>query len=77
MVKIEKHGHFFRKKRVRTTCSCGCVYLIPKKDVKKDREYNYSTGEYDVRFHTICPECMAINLVWGRGLVEKEEQDAR
>ena len=71
MIKIEKHGYFFRKGRLRTECKCGCLYLTPKKKVKID-EY-HSIAQYyvasahnngDVYFETECPECKHRNKQW-------------
>ena len=55
--KIEKHGVFFRKGRLRTECKCGCVYHTPKRKVcVRINYFNYMT-DGEIYFETTCPEC--------------------
>lgn len=68
--KIEKHGVFFRKGRLRTECKCGCVYHTPKRRVKMEiyhsmaSYYIKDTHQDEAYFETTCPECLHENKQW-------------
>ena len=74
MIKIEKHGYFFQRGRLRTECRCGCVYLTPKRNVRSSIEH-YSAEPY---FLTRCPECTRENTQYLQDLERaKENNDER
>lgn len=71
MIKIEKHGYFFRKGRLRTECNCGCVYLTPKKKVYIGIEH-FTLKEI---FETTCPECLTLNTQYIRSMTLPKEEE--
>lgn len=74
MIKIEKHGYFFRRGSLRTECRCGCVYHTPKRKVCISIE-NYTEEPY---FLTKCPECTRKNTQYLKDLERaKENNDER
>jgi hypothetical protein len=85
MIKIEKHGYFFCRGRLRTECKCGCVYHTPKKKVKIEEYHSlaryYLKTEHengDVYFETECPECRHTNKQWLKEMESpKENNDER
>ena len=70
--KIEKHGVFFRKGRLRTECKCGCVYHTPKRKVGTRVYVDYGGGtnphDGETYFETTCPECKHENRQWKKDL---------
>ena len=73
MIKIEKHGYFFHRGRLRTECKCGCVYHTPKRKVRSTTDpYTH----YDV-FETKCPECTHYNRQFLKDLIPKDNNDER
>ena len=65
--KIEKHGVFFRKGRLRTECKCGCVYHTPKQKVRVGKSYAYGMTD-EIYYETTCPECRHENWQWKKDL---------
>ena len=55
-VKVIEHGYFFKNNKLRTKCTCGCVYLTPRKKVRQHTKTNFQ--DY---FYTDCPECIHCN----------------
>ena len=71
MIKIEKHGYFFRNGRLRTECKCGCVYTTPKRKVKMYRDF-YTDKIY---FDTKCTECKHENEQYLKDLMKEKKDD--
>ena len=69
MIKIEKHGYFFHRGRLRTERKCGCVYHTPKRKVRSYTEYRTD----EVYFTTKCPECKRENDQYLKDLERMKE----
>lgn len=74
--KVIKHGFFFKNKKLRTTCICGCEYETPARKVEKvDVRPSYAHFPNDLRFDTICPECGEKNRQWRNEMLKKANQE--